>query len=179
MKKSTIFKKVLLTIFCFIFSLYFCSCNEEKVIGLYIFLVNDYSGDSIECVAYLDTESQDIEEILTKYGTFEVEIFYNAEEGGYEEFSIDNSISYLGYTLGSDFIINVVRDAYAHDVERIKEYKELYEPFYISDDGFDNVLHRSERKCNAYGKKKIYIPNYSVATLFCAGMCDKCFSEMY
>lgn len=165
----------------FVFLLCFClsSCTNDKKVGLYVFLVDDYSADCIECVAYPDAESRDIGKILTKYGTFEVEIFYNAEEGNYEKFSIDNSISYLGYTLESDFIINVVRDAYAHDVERIKEYKELYEPFYISDDGFDNVLHRSERNCNAYGKKKIYIPNYSVATLFCAGMCDKCFPDMY
>lgn len=33
--------------------------------------------------------------------------------------------------------------------------------------------------CKNYGDKTIYVPNYSVATLFKAGMCDRCFPDMY
>ena len=160
----------------FVFLLCFClsSCTNDKKVGLYVFLVDDYSGVSIECIAYKDNKGN-IYKLLTKYGTVNVEIVYDEETESYEQLCTYN----IDHTLESDFTLNVSRNAYQSDVKRINDYKDLQEPFYFSNKDSWPVLHLSNRNCKKYGNKTVYVPNYSVATLFMADMCENCFPEMY
>lgn len=167
-------KKILAVIFCFIFIFGFASCDNNSKVGLYAFLVDTYSGDSIECIAYTDNKGN-IYKLLTKYGTVNVEINYDEETESYEQLCAYN----IDHTLESDFTLNVSRNAYQSDVKRINDYKDLQEPFYFSNKDSWPVLHLSNHNCKKYGNKTVYVPNYSVATLFMADMCDKCFPDMY
>lgn len=164
-------KKLILLAFSFIIIFFFCSCDTDKKVGLYAFLVDDYSGDSIECIAYKDNESN-INKLLTKYGTINVNINYDEETDSYEQLSMYNTFQ----TLKSDFTLNVCRSAYESDVITITNYPDLQAPYYLSD---KNYVHISNLSCDSYAKKTVYIPSYSVAALFGAEMCENCFPEMY
>lgn len=157
------------------------SCSYDKKIGLYGFLVDDYSGDAIECIAY--TEGTDNEyhiyKIFTKFGEIYVNIEYSNDEDNFEDYYIDNSISAYGQTLSSTFIFTECRKGYQSDYERISKYANYGVYFVHTEDYEEKVLHITDNNCVSNRKNVTYVNNYSEAVLLYAGMCEKCFPEMY
>lgn len=167
-------KNIIKLFFCFLLCFFLSSCATNKKVGKYAFLVDDYSGYTIECIAYKDAKGN-INKLLTKYGSVNVDINYNEKNEFYEQLWVYN----VDHTLASDFTLNISREAYESDVKRINDYKDLQEPYYFSNENPWPVLHLSSRNCTSYSAKTVFVPNYSVAALFHADMCEKCFPDMY
>lgn len=152
--------------------------------GIYGFLLDEYSGDSIECIAYInyldvyDAESVYIEKFYTQFGYVELDDYLMFENGEFERFTLGNDLHSLGFTHDTDFKFIISRNASDKDFERLSARKNLLDEFFVQKDGNEYTLHYTNSSCEL-DEQAVYVGSYSESSLFRAGFCEKCFPEMY
>ena len=158
-----------------------CSASGDKVIGQYGFLVDSYSGDSIECIAYIDDDTEYgmyIEKIYTKFGYTILEEEVLLKDNKSESICLGNYSHSLGFTHETDFNFVQYRDATEKDFMNISERPNLLDKYYVSFSNNEYTLHYSDSSCTSKNNV-MYITTFSESSLLKAGFCDKCFPEMY